>query len=99
MYSIFGWGYGQVKVNVLYVYVVFRECARAMQGWIWRLQSYVCLYTWKQAGCELWCLDVYLGLYWRAYTREILTCTWSCTGKQLNVNCGAIYINGDYNGG
>ena len=48
MYSIFGWGYGQVKVYVLYVYVVFRVCARAMQGWIWRLQSYVGLCTWKQ---------------------------------------------------
>ena len=54
----------------------------------------------ETAGCELWCLDVYLGLYiLKSYTREILTCTWSCTGKQLNVNCGAIYVNGDYNGG
>ena len=48
MCSIFGWGYGQMKVYVLYVYVVFRVCARAMQGWIWRLQSYVGLCTWKQ---------------------------------------------------
>ena len=30
---------------------------------------------------------------------RILICTWSCTGKQLNLNCGAIYVNGDYNGG
>ena len=36
-----------------------------------------------------------LGAILKSYTREILT----CTGKQLNVNCGAIYVNGDYNGG
>ena len=40
-----------------------------------------------------------LGAILKSYTGEILTCTWSCTGKQLNVNCGAIYVNGDYNGG
>ena len=40
-----------------------------------------------------------LGAILKSYTREILTCTWSCTGKQLNVNCGTTYVNGDYNGG
>ena len=40
-----------------------------------------------------------LGAILKSYTGEILICTWSCTGKQLNVNCGAIYVNGDYNGG
>ena len=40
-----------------------------------------------------------LGAILKSFTGEILTCTWSCTGKQLNVNCGAIYVNGDYNGG
>ena len=40
-----------------------------------------------------------LGAILKSFTREILTCTWSCTGTQLNVNCGAIYVNGDYNGG
>ena len=40
-----------------------------------------------------------LGAILKSYTGEILTCTWSCTGKQLNVNCGVIYVSGDYNGG
>ena len=31
-----------------------------------------------------------LGAILKSYTGEILTCTWSCTGKQLNVNCGAV---------
>ena len=44
-------------------YVVFRECARATQGWIWRLQSYVWSVYLEAAGCELWWLDVYMELY------------------------------------
>ena len=62
MYSIFGWGYGQVKVYILYVYVVFRvytsyarvDLASAELCWSMHLET---------AGGELWCLDVYLGLY------------------------------------
>ena len=62
MYSIFGWGYGQVKMYVLYVYVVFRVCtsyarvdlASAELCWSMHLET---------AGGELCCLDVYMGLY------------------------------------
>ena len=40
-----------------------------------------------------------LGAILKSYTGVILICTWSHILKQLNVNCGAIYINGDYDGG
>ena len=40
-----------------------------------------------------------LGAILKSYTGVILICTWSRIWKQLNVNCGAIYVNGDYDGG
>ena len=35
-----------------------------------------------------------LGAILKSYAGELLICTW-----KLNVNCGAIYVNGDYDGG
>ena len=71
-------------------YVVFRECARATQVVVLAsAELYVYMYL-EAAGCELWWRV--LGAILKSYTGVILTCTWSCTWKQLNVNCGAIYV-------
>ena len=40
-----------------------------------------------------------LGAILKSYTGVILICAWSRIWKQLNVNYGAIYVNGDYDGG
>ena len=55
MYSIFGWGYGQVT-NVCSVRVVLclGSVHELLKWWTWRLQSYIC--TWRYIE----------ELYWRA---------------------------------
>ena len=47
MYSIFGWGYGQVKgVCSVCVVLCLGSVHELLKWWSWRLQSYIC--TWKQ---------------------------------------------------
>ena len=65
MYSIFGWGYGQVKsVCSVCVVLCLGSVHELLKWWIWRLQSYIYVSMYLEAaGCELWCLDMYLELY------------------------------------
>ena len=69
MYSIFEWGYGQVKsVCSVCVVLCLGSVHELLKWWIWRLQSYICLCTWKQLGvnCGGWiCTWSYTEeLYW-----------------------------------
>ena len=64
MYSIFGWGYGQVKsVCSVCVVLCLGSVHELLKWWICICRAiYVSMYL-EAAGCELWWLDMYLELY------------------------------------
>ena len=65
MYSIFGWGYGQVKsVCSVRVVLCLGSVHELLKWWTWRLQSYIC--TWKQLGVNICTWSYTEELYWRA---------------------------------
>ena len=93
---------GRVMVKWKCMFCMFMLCLRSVHE-LCKGGFGVCRAMYVYAlGNSWWWIVVsrrVFGAILKSYTREILTCTWSCTGKQLNVNCGAIFVNGDYNGG